>query len=76
MPVYVDIFNRSEDPTCFRATARELYELPYGAWTFWEEEKFLPGMIRARGITCIRRKSAGSSRSYAGFPRKYMTTMG
>lgn len=46
MPVYVDVFKRGQDPVVFRAIARELYDLPHGAWRAWEEDKFLPAMLR------------------------------
>ena len=46
MPIFADVFARSEDPVFFRATAGELYNLPFGAWTPWEEWVFLPAMLR------------------------------
>lgn len=46
MPIYRDVFNRSKDPVVFRTVARELYDLPNGAWRPWEEDIFLPAMRR------------------------------
>src|SRR5262245_47233081 len=46
MPIYADVFKRSEDPVVFLEIARELYDLAHGAWTPWEEDQFLPSMFR------------------------------
>jgi hypothetical protein len=46
MPIYRDVFSRSKDPVFFRTIARELYDLPNGAWRPWEEDIFLPAMQR------------------------------
>ncbi|QQN61488.1 hypothetical protein JIR23_17690 [Bradyrhizobium diazoefficiens] len=46
MTVCRDVFSRSKDPDVFRRIAQELYDLPFGAWRPWEEDIFLPAMLR------------------------------
>jgi hypothetical protein len=46
MPVYVDVVKKAADPEVFRQIVRELLDLPYGNWTTWEEDIWLPAMLR------------------------------
>jgi hypothetical protein len=46
MPNYVDVAKKAHDPEVFREIARELIDLPHADWTFWEEDVWLPAMLR------------------------------
>jgi hypothetical protein len=46
MPIYADIFKRSDSPQIFREIVSELRDLPYSDWTPWEEHVFLRAMLR------------------------------
>lgn len=46
MPIYTDVAKKSEDPGVFQEIAQELYDLVDGAWRPWEEDVFLPAMLR------------------------------